>query len=179
MGLGYAEWWFIACPYPCGEHLDALSHGPEIALALGRPGFRTYAMFCPLLPGIADSPQQIDELVRLAVEFGAQKVFAESVNGRGPGLPRAAEFLAEAGYHDEAAAVDAVRNGRAWSAYTRRLVRNVQASVRRHFDIDRLRVLLYPSRLNAEDTATILDDDAGVIWLGKGRPGEAPESDAA
>ncbi len=28
-------------------------------------GLRTYAMFCPLLPGIADAPEQIDGLVRL------------------------------------------------------------------------------------------------------------------
>jgi hypothetical protein len=39
-------------------------------------------MLCPLLPGIADSQSQIDELVRSAVEYGAEEIFAEPVTPR-------------------------------------------------------------------------------------------------
>jgi len=41
----------------------------------------------------------------------------------------------------------------------------VQVSVRRHFQIDKLRVLLYPSNLSPHDIEAIRHDDAGVIWL--------------
>ena len=34
-------------------------------------GLRTYAMFCPLSPGIADSPDQIDRMMEFAAEVEA------------------------------------------------------------------------------------------------------------
>ena len=44
-------------------------------------------MLCPLLPGIANSRDQIDELVEfLLKECGVEEVFCEPVNGRGKGL---------------------------------------------------------------------------------------------
>jgi hypothetical protein len=48
-------------------------------------GLRTYGMLCPLMPGIADSPDQVDELVAFVKESGAEEVLAEAVNPRGPG----------------------------------------------------------------------------------------------
>ena len=130
-------------------------------------GFRTYAMLCPLLPGIADSPDQIEQLVKSAVEYGAQEIFAEPVNSRGPALKITQETLANYGYKDEAAAIKSIRNQKGWSRYTSRLISNVQRSVRKLSDISRLKFLLYPSRLTEEDTTRIKQDDAGVIWLGK------------
>ena len=53
------------------------------------------------------------------------------------------------------------------SKYVPDLIANVQQSVRRHFDIAKLRFLLYPSRLLPKDVEQIKEDDAGVIWLGK------------
>jgi len=130
-------------------------------------GFRTYAMLCPLLPGIADSPEQIEQLVESAVEYGAQEIFAEPVNTRGPGLRVIQEALTDNGYKDEAAAIKSIRNQEGWSRYAAELISNVQRSVRKLSDISRLRFLLYPSRLTEEDTPRIKQDDAGVIWLGK------------
>ena len=49
-------------------------------------GLRTYGMLCPILPGIADSSGEIDELVSIAAEYGAEEIFAEAVNPRGRGL---------------------------------------------------------------------------------------------
>ena len=38
-------------------------------------GLRTYAMFCPLLPGISDSPRQIEDLVQFAVDCNVEEIF--------------------------------------------------------------------------------------------------------
>jgi len=130
-------------------------------------GLRTYAMFCPLLPGIADAPEQIDGFVRLAVECGAEEIFVEPVNARGAGLKATQEVLNDHGHRAEATAIGTIRQVKEWSRYVVRLVSAIQRSVRAHYDLDRLRILLYPSRLTAEDVARIRGDDAGVVWLGK------------
>ncbi len=130
-------------------------------------GLRTYAMFCPLLPGIADAPEQIDGLVRLAVECGVEEIFVEPVNARGAGLKATQEVLENRGHRAEATAIGTIRQAKEWSRYVVRLVSNVQISVRTHDDVDRLRILLYSSRLTAADQAEIRRDDAGVVWLGK------------
>lgn len=128
---------------------------------------RTYAMFCPLLPGIGADPKQIDELVRLAVECGAEEIFVEPVNARGPGLKATQEALAAKGHEDAAAAINRIRAKPVWSQYVANLIRDVQRSVRAQSDIAKLRILLYPSRLLPKDAAAIQQDGAGVIWLGQ------------
>lgn len=128
-------------------------------------GFRTYAMFCPLLPSIGDSLDQIDELVRFAVECGAEEIFVEPVNPRGPGLKITQEALADNGYMDEATAIESIRTQEGWSRYATQLISDVQRSVRKLYDISHLRFLLYPSRLTENDVAQIKQDNAGVIWL--------------
>ena len=130
-------------------------------------GLRTYAMFCPLLPGIADAPDDIDELLQLAVEYGAEEFFTEPVNPRGPGLRLTQEVLDEHGYQAEAAAVGYIRRAAAWSSYVARLIANVQRAMRARWDINKLHILLYPSRVQEMHLAQIRQDDAGVVWLGK------------
>ncbi|MFC1635465.1 radical SAM protein [Planctomycetota bacterium] len=131
-----------------------------------RRGFRTYAMLCPLLPGIADAPFQIEELIRFAVKCGAEEIFVEPVNLRGPGLELTKTALANQGYMDEAAAIEGIRTNKGWSRYALQLISNVQHTIRKLYDIRRLRILLYPSRLTEKDVARIREDDAGVVWLG-------------
>jgi DNA repair photolyase len=133
-------------------------------------GLRTYGMLCPLLPGIADSAADIDALVRLAVEFGAEEIFVEPVNARGPGLKQTQEVLALHGFGRETAAVEIIRHKKGWSRYVADLIAKVQESIRAHSDITKLRFLLYPSPLTKEDVHRIRHDDAGVIWLGKESP---------
>ena len=130
-------------------------------------GLRTYAMLCPLLPGIADSPEQIDKLVRFAVDCRAEEIFVEPVNSRGPGLRLCQEALDEAGHPAEAEAVGNIRCRRSWSRYVANLVANVQQSIRKHSEIGKLRFLLYPANLLPEHEARVREDDAGVVWLGK------------
>ncbi len=122
-------------------------------------------MLCPLLPGIANSPEQIEESVRFAVEYGAEEIFVETVNLRGRGLELTQQALARSGYKDEAVAVESIRTNKGRSRYTTQLISNAQRSVRKLSDISRLRFLLYPSRLTEEDAAQIKQDDAGVVWL--------------
>jgi DNA repair photolyase len=116
-------------------------------------GLRTYAMLCPLLPGIADDQDSVRELVRIGIGFGAEEFFVEPVNGRGRGLLQTTEALEQAGFKAEADAVRAVRQARAWSTYVRRLLATVQAE-------------LYPTRLTDGDLAWIRTHNQGVKWLG-------------
>ena len=132
-------------------------------------GLRTYGMFCPLLPGIADSAEQIDELVSFACECGAEEIFAEAVNRRGRGLILTQKALAEQGYHRQAQAVGAIRKKIHWSRYVIDLIQNLQRSVRRFHDISKLRFLLYPDDLTPGDLAELRQDATGVVWLGKNK----------
>jgi len=128
-------------------------------------GLRTYGMFCPILPSIADSPDEIDELIKFATDCGVEEIFAEAVNPRGRGLILTQQALESEGYTNEATGIRHIRNRRNWSDYVIRLIKNVQRSVRKHYDINKLRFLQYPSGLNERDIAEIKKDDAGVIWL--------------
>jgi DNA repair photolyase len=130
-------------------------------------GFRTYVMFCPLLPGIADSPAEIKELIGIATDCGVEEIFVEAVNPRGRGLKLTEEALKANGYSFEATHVDCIRYKEDWSWYVTGLIKNIQTSVRQFSDIRKLRFLLYANRLESQDITRIKQDDAGVIWLGK------------
>jgi DNA repair photolyase len=128
-------------------------------------GLRTYGMLCPLLPGIANSPEQIEQLIKLAVEYGAEEIFVEPVNARGRGLKLTQKTLESNGYTYEAACIQSIRHKENWSWYVSQLVKNTQKSVRHLYDLRKLRFLLYPSKLEAQDLDRIKQDGAGVIWL--------------
>lgn len=128
-------------------------------------GLRTYGMLCPLLPGIADSPNQINELVSYLVKCGVEEIFAEAVNPRGRGLILTEQALIEAGYTEQAESINAIRNRENWSGYVVTLIKNIQRSIRKQFDINQLRFLQYRSGLTDWAISEIQKDDAGVIWL--------------
>ena len=128
-------------------------------------GLRTYGMLCPLMPGIADSPEQIDELVTFVKDCGAEEIFAEAVNPRGSGLRDTAESLRLAGFKEEADALNRIRKRSHWSAYVTRLIKTLQCTLRHQGLIEQFRFLLYPSHLLPADRATIEADDAGIVWL--------------
>ena len=130
-------------------------------------GLRTYGILCPLLPGIANDPKQIDKLVRLAKGFGAEEVFSEAVNPRGNGLTKTEAALRENGFDAEAEAISLVRRKIHWSPYVADLIKNLQVAMRKHMTTRKLRFLLYPKGLLDEDLAKIEKNKAGVIWLGK------------
>ncbi len=128
-------------------------------------GLRTYGMFCPILPSVANLSTQIDELIRFAIDCGVEEVFAEAVNPRGRGLILTQQALESKGYHTEAAAINNIRSREKWSQYVVRLIKNIQRSVREFYDINKLRFLQYPSGLKTKDINSIKQDDTGVIWL--------------
>ena len=145
-------------------------------------GLRTYAMLCPLLPGVADAPANIDQLVEISDACHVEEIFVEAVNARGTGLHACQAALQEHGDLAEAEAMGAISTRDGWSRYARDLIFNVQESVRRYSDLGKLRVLLYPSRLLPEHVEEIRTHGAGVIWLGKdkfqGEPAAAPSGAA-
>jgi DNA repair photolyase len=145
---------------PISERLAAMKQAHKM-------GLRTYGMLCPLLPGIADDPEQIDWLVKYVGKCGAEEVFSEAANPRGNGLTLTEETLRQAGFVAEADAVAEIRRRKNWSPYAATMVANLQQAMRRHMSIDQLRVLLYPTSLTPDDAAHIQKDDAGVVWLTK------------
>ena len=143
---------------PISERIAALKKAHKM-------GLRTYGMFCPLLPKVADGKKQIDELVRFAASNGAEEVFSEAVNSRGNGLTKTQDALRSNGFEAEADAIEIVRRRVNWSPYAVSMIKNLQAAMRKHMQIEKLRLLLYPKNLLPEDRAMIEKDDAGVIWL--------------
>lgn len=144
---------------PIGQRIRALREAH-------RRGLRTYGMLCPLLPGIADSSEQVNELVQLVLDCGVEEIFIEPANARGRSLTLTERALRAAGYGAEADQVGSIRRRIDWSAYTRRLLERVQASLSRRHSLSKLRFLLYPSRLTPADEAWIRDHSSGVKWLG-------------
>jgi len=128
-------------------------------------GLRTYLMACPILPGILDTSEALSQLMEFAVEIEAEEIFAEPVNVRGSGLKNCQETLENNGFSTHATNIEKIRNRTYWSKYVADLIGSVQTSIRHHFDITKLRFLLYPGNLTEIDRKQIEQDDAGVIWL--------------
>jgi DNA repair photolyase len=144
-----------------------------------RLGLRTYGMFCPLLPHIADDASAIEHLTEFALQCGAEEIFVEPVNARGPRLKATEGALREAGFVCEVEAVAKIRSKEGWSAYATGLLKNVRQALRRLGTLEKLRFLLYPSRLTPEDQRWIRDHSQGVKWLGKDREPDAEQMAAA
>lgn len=128
-------------------------------------GLRTYGMFCPLLPGIADTRNQIDQLIQFAEECQVEEIYVEPVNPRGRGLRLCQEALELWGYEREAKATERIRRRDKWSQYVVDLIKDTLSAVRKYSDINKLKFLLYSKGLIESDQAEIIQDDEGVIWL--------------
>lgn len=147
------------------ENASTIEERMRVLKKAHKRGLRTYMMLCPLLPGIADSPEQIDKYIQFAESIGAEEIFSEAVNQRGRGLILTQEALEKNGYLKEAEAVKAVRKRDAWSQYTYDLIRNLQKSVKEHSDIRKLRFLLYPKSLKQEHLNKLKKNGKGIVWL--------------
>jgi hypothetical protein len=109
----------------------------------------------------------VDRLVNFVLDCGAEEVFVEPINGRGPSLPDTEEALRAAGFRAEADALAEVRHQPAWSAYAAGLLRSVQDALRKRRSLRKLRFLLYPAKLTEGDATWIRLHAEGVKWLGK------------
>lgn len=130
-----------------------------------KQGFRTYAMFCPLLPGISSGLEEIKQLMQLAESWDAEEVFIEAVNARANGLILTQKALEKASFQYEAAKIQKIRNRKNWNNYVVQLIKNIQHNVKKYSDIAKLRILQYHSELTEASVARINFDSTGIIWL--------------
>jgi DNA repair photolyase len=128
-------------------------------------GLRTYLMLCPLLPTIADSPEQIDWYVKLAKQINAEEVFCEAVNSRGAAFKHVYQELEKYGYKKESKAIQGISDTKTHAEYTLRLIQNMQGSMQKFYDLNKLRFLLYPNPYILAQKNKIGGKRKGVIWL--------------
>ena len=133
----------------------------------GSLGLRTYAMFCPLFPGLFTDQGQVERLILQALKWGAEGIWAEIPNPRGPGLKSCSEAWNAAGHTRLATAVDAIRHAKGRSEYGVQITRWLQAAARKLGMISKLHILTYRSSFTASAQQLINQDPEGVIWLGK------------
>ena len=132
-----------------------------------RLGLRTYAMFCPLFPGLFADQAQVERLIRMAVAWGAEAIWSEIPNPRGPGLRDCVEAWRAAGHTRLADAVDRIRHVEGRSEHGVKLTRWLQAAARKLGLMPRLRILAYRSSFTAGARSLINQDPGAVVWLGK------------
>jgi len=130
-------------------------------------GLRTYGMLCPLLPRIADDFDQVLALVEFCKSHNAEEIWVEAINGRGKAFDNVSRALKSAGFDWEAAGIDSIRSQSGWSDYATQLALNAHKAVCQVYgNPDRLRYLLYPSKLTASDEAVLRGLGPCVKWLG-------------
>ena len=124
-------------------------------------------MLCPLIPWVASSRTDLEELIDFSLECGAEEIFAEPINGRGPGLRRTAEQLSTGGFSMAAEEVNRVRSQKEWSHYTVGLLKDMRQVLAARQAADKLRFLLYSARLTPADREWVQNNMLGVKWLEK------------
>lgn len=143
---------------PMGERIRVLRKAKKM-------GLRTYLMLCPLLPEIADAPKQIDWYVKLAQQIEAEEVFCEAVNPRGSAFDHVHRELVQQDYTKESEAIRGISYTKAHADYTIRLIKNMQGSMKKFYDINKLRFLLYENKHILARKKEIGGRQDGVIWL--------------
>jgi len=148
-------------------HASPIEERMRVLEKARRLGLRTFGMLCPLLPGIADAPAQIERLVRFVLKCGAEEIFSEPVNPRGRGLIYTQELLAANGFEAESEAVGKIRRRDVWAGYALALLRNMQNAVKKHGCGPKLRFLMYPSEFAPEQIEQIKAHPLGLKKLGR------------
>lgn len=163
------------------QRLAVLQHARKLRL-------RTFGMLCPVLPGIGDSREALEELFDSVLMCQPEAIWLEPVNARGKGLTNTSAALRLAGYGDEAAAIDHVRRRENWSSYTTSLIKTAIDVADRKGALGKLKILLYPKNLSGEHQAELEKFEQGIVWLlgengavaGDDRPPErGPATDAS
>ncbi len=131
-----------------------------------RRGFRTQAVFGPILPGLFRDADHLAELFKLAGAWNAEEIRFEPVNARLRSLIYCEESLREAGFETAAKAVGAIRNQRAWAEYAMKLTQDIQKAARDCGLMNKLKILLFQKTLSkyVDITEEIERDLEGVAW---------------
>ena len=122
-------------------------------------GIKVFGMLCPCIPGLLTDPEEFDSLLEFCQSVHADEIWVEPVNARGPGLINCSDTLREAGYVSIAAAIDKIRNKKAWQHYSHDLIRMATLSAQKRGIVDCLRILMYDKKCNFNG------DDTAVLWL--------------
>ncbi len=141
--------------------------------------FKTYAMLCPCLPGVADSEAALTEMFKAVKVRGAEDIFLEPVNAKGKALLNTATALRLAGLKAEADAVDAIRDKEAWSKYATALTENAVKVAEAQGVTGKLKILLYTDRFTDADREQLKQHKAVIKWLGKDKAGKTAEAACA
>ena len=140
------------------ERLAVLQHAHKLR-------FRTFGMLCPVLPGIGDSREALEELFDAVLKSQPETIWLEPFNNRGKGRTNTSAALRLAGYHDEAAAVDHVGHKENWSSYTTALIKTTIDVAHKKGVLNKLKILLYPTNLSPEHQAELEGFEQGIVWL--------------
>lgn len=143
------------------ERLDAIKKAHEM-------GLRTFGMLCPCLPLIADNADALSIMFDEVLSCGVEDIWLEPVNHRGRSLKNTEAALKRAGLTSEAEAVDKIRDGKNWSAYTKTLIETAIDVAKEKGALSKLHILLYPDKLTIEDAQSLQKQPKGIIiWLKK------------
>lgn len=148
----------------CEPYASPIPDRIKVLKEAAERGIPTYGMICPCLPSILDSANDLREVAEVLSDIRPVEVFLEPVNARGRGLIRTCDALKQASFLEEAATVNAVRRDEAWSEYVVGLVKNATTVFEDMGWVDRLRILMYGSRLSPEDRGR-LEKLPAIIWL--------------
>lgn len=139
---------------PISARLDAL-------MEARRRGLRTYVSATPILPGRLAGPAHILRLFDMLRAVGPEMIVFEPVNPRGRGLIYTADALRAAGLSEDADAVDAARNRKAWARYASDITIAALDAARKLGLTDILHVLLYENELLEPLKRTA----GSIVWL--------------
>ncbi|SKA71195.1 hypothetical protein SAMN02745704_00093 [Paucidesulfovibrio gracilis DSM 16080] len=137
------------------ERIDALKEAHGL-------GFRMYGMVCPCIPGILTEYHQVESVFKEVLQFNPETIWVEPVNSRGQGFNNMVAALDEAGKHEWASSIKAIKNKDSHDEYVAGLI-NTVALVSKNLALDvPIRFLSY----NRKDAISAkLIDDSHVIWL--------------
>lgn len=146
----------------------------EVLRKANSRGFYTCCSFYPLFHGIADLPEQIDELIRFADEIRALEIVVEPIDHRNPLLVSSMRALMDKGFEAEAAFIGRIQQINNRSRYVVSLISNIRRSLKMYFNKRKdlfwwvLYILLWRSGITASDIDLIEKDDEkknNIIWL--------------
>jgi DNA repair photolyase len=160
---------FLTSDTKAGQVIEPYASSPQERLDVlteaHRRGLRTYGMLCPLIAPFYRTQEKVDEAFKAILPAEPEEIFAEVINPRGKGLIMTATALRAAGLMADADAIDGLRSQATWSAEAARVIEMVVDAARRFYDLERLRILVYPSRLAERDEQLLRRIPKGLIWL--------------
>ena len=122
-------------------------------------GIRLFGMLCPLLPGIASSRLDIQDMMQTILEFNPETIWVEPINPRGDCLIKCSETLSVNGFKEEAYQVNEIRKHELHQLYADDLIDDATKVARKIGCLDKLRILVY------SDGKEYSCDKTAVVWL--------------